>query len=177
MHERPDFGGLEDSRDERRHGARADLQLDRCQRLRIDRLRDRRGQCQRLLAGELRRGEMAQQRTGEVQVLGVGRDQLDGRRPTGRPDQVHGVFEHRHGVPHAGQALDLAEQRALKPWRSRALSWYCAWPTTAPVSWRTEPFGLALAICEANSSPTPTAIPRSANASWTSTARALRRTA
>jgi hypothetical protein len=107
--QRPDFRGLQDRGEQSRYDARADLQLDRFERGRADRLRYRGGDRERLLTRQLPGGEVAQQRAGQVHVARVGRDQVDRRLAAGRADHARLVLEHRHRGAHPGQTLHVGE--------------------------------------------------------------------
>ncbi len=86
-----------------------DLELDRLQRARTDRPRERCRQRNRLLSGDLPRREAAQQRTREMREARIGTDQVNRALARG-PDHVRLLLEYRQRDLHPRCRSDLTQQ-------------------------------------------------------------------
>ncbi len=173
MHERADVGGLR-VRPTSASPLRPSISsVMHDQRSGPDPLRDGRRQSTRPLLGDLRGAEAAQERAVETREARSRPMKSTAWRP---PPTRYAL------VSSTGAACRTPGNAAPRPAAVRRSPAGCAppscrrdLPTIPLVSCSTDPLRLVLATWEANSSATPTPIPRIANSSWTS--RARRRTA
>ena len=132
MREPTDRGRVERRADQCGDVARADLQLDRLQRLRPDLFGNRSRQRESMQTSELGVVEMLQQRAVSKRQTGIGADQFNGL-PAGRPNRVGGPFKQRQGGTDAGQLPHLPKQAFVNARGSRDCSWTGALLTSGGV--------------------------------------------